>query len=231
AARRGHVAVQRGDFTEALERIVLGAERKIVLSEDDRRRIAYHESGHAIVAMLTPGADAVRKVSIIPRGMSLGVTLSSPEDERFNYTEDHLRGRIKVALGGRAAEEVVFGDVTTGAESDIQQVTQIARHMVGRWGMSDAVGPIAVVPAEAQGPLLPGVDGTSEATHELVDREVRTLVDDALDGARRLIETNRERLESLAAALLEHETLDEQAAYAAAGIERPLALEPEAPAR
>ncbi len=134
AARRGHDKVARTDFTDALEKIVLGAERKIVLGEDDRRRIAYHEGGHAIVGMLTPGADPVRKVSIIPRGMALGVTLSTPDDDRFNLSEEELRAKIRVSLGGRVAEELVFGDITTGAESDIQQVTGIARGMVAALG-------------------------------------------------------------------------------------------------
>src|SRR5204863_7450920 len=119
-----------------LERIVLGAERKVMLTPDDRRRTAYHEAGHAIVGMLTEGADPVRKISIIPRGLSLGVTFSAPDADRFNYSEQELRAKIKVALGGRAAEEVVFGDLTTGAESDIQQLTQIARQMVGRRGVA-----------------------------------------------------------------------------------------------
>ena len=127
---------------------MLGAERKVMLSEDDRRRTAYHEAGHAIVGMLTPGADPVRKVSIIPRGQALGVTFSAPDADRFNFDERHLLAQIKVALGGRVAEEIVFGDLTTGAESDIQQLTRIARSMVGRWGMSRAIGPIAVIPMD-----------------------------------------------------------------------------------
>ena len=139
------------------------------MTEDDRRRTAYHEAGHAIVGMLTPGADPVRKVSIIPRGQALGVTFSAPDLDKFNYDEKYLLGRIRVALGGRVAEEIVFGDLTTGAESDIQQLTAIARRMVGRWGMSGTFGPIAVIPSDAQGPLLPGAAETSEHTQQ-VDR-------------------------------------------------------------
>ena len=127
-----------------------------MLSEDDRRRTAYHEAGHAIVGMLTAGADPVRKVSIIPRGQALGVTFSAPDADRFNFDERHLLAQIKVALGGRVAEETVFGDITTGAESDIQHLTRIARSMVGRWGMSRAIGPIAVIPMDGINPLLPG---------------------------------------------------------------------------
>ena len=178
AARRGHEKVQRSDFTDALEKIVLGTARKLVLSEADRRRIAYHESGHAIVGMLTPGADPVRKVSIIPRGMALGVTLSTPEDDRFNYSEDELRAKIRVSIGGRAAEELEFNEATTGAESDIQQVTRIARGMVERWGMSDRVGFVVVAPSDGMSPLLPGSEPVSEATQELVDAEVRRIVDE-----------------------------------------------------
>ncbi|HEV2873858.1 MAG TPA: ATP-dependent zinc metalloprotease FtsH [Thermoleophilaceae bacterium] len=220
AARRGHDKVARADFTDALEKIVLGAERKIVLNQEDRRRIAYHEGGHAIVGMLTPGADPVRKVSIIPRGQALGVTLSTPDDDRFNYSEEDLRAKIRVSAGGRVAEEVVYGTVTTGAESDIQQVTGIARGMVARWGMSDKVGFVTVAPQQGQSPLLPGADPVSEATQELVDAEVRRIVDDELDATRDLVTEHRERLDRLVDALLEHETLDEVDAYAAAGIER-----------
>src|SRR5207247_3934107 len=167
------------DFGEALEKIVLGAARKVMMSDDDRRLTAYHEGGHALVGMLTPGADPVRKVSIIPRGMSLGVTFAAPEADRFNYGEQELRGKIKVALAGRAAEEVVFHEITTGAEADIQQLTQIARQMVGRWGMSEAIGPVAVLPVDGQGPFLPGVSEVSEQTQQLVDGEVRRLVEGA----------------------------------------------------
>jgi cell division protease FtsH len=179
AARRRHEQVHPEDFTDALEKIVLGAPRGIVLSDEERRRTAYHESGHALVGMLTPGADPVRKVSIIPRGMALGVTLSAPDADRSNYDKDYLLGRIRVALGGRVAEEVVYGSITTGAESDIQQLTGIARGMVGRWGMSEAIGPVAVLPSEAQNPLLPGVQETSDTTQQLVDAEVRRIVEEA----------------------------------------------------
>jgi cell division protease FtsH len=220
AARRGHDKVGRADFTDALEKIILGAERKVLISEADRRRTAYHEGGHAIVGMLTPGADPVRKVSIIPRGQALGVTLSTPEDDRFNYTEDELRAKIKVSCGGRIAEEIVYDEPTTGAESDIQQVTGIARGMVERWGMSPKVGFLAVAPREAAGALLPGADPVSEATKELIDQEVRQIVDNELDQVRRLLSDNRERLDSLVDALMERETLDELDAYAAAGISR-----------
>ena len=218
AARRNHDQVLEADFTDALERIVLGAERQLMMSDEDRRRTAYHEGGHAIVGMLTPGADPVRKVSIIPRGLALGVTFAAPESDRFNYREPELLAKIKVALGGRAAEEVVFGEISTGAEADIQQLTEIARQMVGRWGMSDAVGPVAVIPRDGQGPLLPGVAEVSPETQRLVDEEVRRIVEQAHTEVVALLTENRDKLDSLAHALLEHETLDEDDAYAAAGV-------------
>jgi len=227
AARRNHEKVNREDLTDALERIVLGAERKVMISEEDRRRTAYHEAGHAIVGMLTPGADPVRKVSIIPRGQALGVTFSAPDADRFNFEQQHLLAQIKVALGGRVAEELVFKDITTGAESDIQHLTRIARHMVGRWGMSRAVGPIAVIPADGMGPLLPGVAETSESTQRLVDEEVRRIVESAHAEVSTLLREHRVNLDSLVAGLLEHETLDEADAYAAAGLPRNPLAEPE----
>src|SRR5215218_6802588 len=220
AARRAHERVQHADFTAALEKIILGAPRSVVLSEEDRRRTAYHESGHALVGMLTAGADPVRKVSIIPRGMALGVTLSAPDVEKSNYEESYLQSKIKVALGGRVAEEIVYGTITAGAESDIQQLTAIARQMVGRWGMSESIGPIAVLPSEAQGPLLPGASEVSQATQEIVDREVRRIVDTAHAEVTRLLTEHRAQLDALTAALLEAETLDEADAYVAAGVPR-----------
>jgi cell division protease FtsH len=224
AARREHERVTTADFTEALERIVLGAERKVMLTEEDRRRTAYHEAGHAIVGMLTPGADPVRKISIIPRRQSLGVTFSAPDIDRFNFDQEYLIAQIKVALGGRAAEEIVFGNITTGAESDIQQLTQIARRMVGRWGMSPAIGPIAVLPSDGNGLLFPGMSETSETTQRLVDEEVRRIVESAHHDVTEVLAEHRSNLDSLVAALLEHETLDETDAYPAAGLPRnPLA--------
>jgi cell division protease FtsH len=218
AARRKHDQVQESDFTDALEKIVLGAERKVMMTDADKRRTAYHEGGHAIVGMLTEGADPVRKISIIPRGLALGVTFSAPDADRFNYSEQELNAKIKVALGGRSAEEVVFGDLTTGAESDLQQLTQIARHMVGRWGMSRAIGTVTVIPSDGQGPFFPGAAGVSEETQRLIDEEVRRIVSTAREEVIALLTENRDKLDSLAQALLEHETLDQPDAYAAAGL-------------
>ncbi|HUY22941.1 MAG TPA: cell division protein FtsH, partial [Acidimicrobiales bacterium] len=218
AARRGHDQVQFADFTDSLEKIMLGAPRGILLSAADRERTAYHESGHALVGMLTPGADPVRKVSIIPRGMALGVTLSTPDTDRVSYSREDLAGKIDVALGGRVAEEIVYGTITTGAESDIQQLTAIARQMVGRWGMSEAIGPLAVLPSESDGLLLPGASETSQATQQLVDDEVRRIVEDAHRHVTALLTEHRDQLESLARALLAAETLDAVDAYAAAAL-------------
>jgi cell division protease FtsH len=219
AARRDHDGVEMADFTDSLEKIMLGAPRGILLSFADRERTAYHEAGHALVGMLTPGADPVRKVSIIPRGMALGVTLATPDGDRVSYSREDLQAKLRVALAGRVAEELVYGTISTGAESDIQHLTAIARQMVGRWGMSDAIGPIAVFAADdADRVLLPGASDTSEATRNLVDDEVRRLVDAAHDGVVEVLSAHREQLENLTKALLESETLDAIDAYGAAGL-------------
>jgi cell division protease FtsH len=222
ATRRNHHTVQMADFTDALEKIMLGAERGIVLSAEDRRRTAYHESGHALVGMLTPAADPVRKISIIPRGMALGVTLSTPDSDRVSYSREDLDAKIKVALGGRVSEEVVFGEITTGAESDLQQLTQIARQMVGRWGMSDKLGPVTLLPSEGGGGyLLPGASETSPETQWLIDQEVQRMVEEARTSVTQLLTEHRAQLDSLSAALLAAETLDADAAYAAAKVPMP----------
>jgi cell division protease FtsH len=214
AARRGHGQVTMDDFTDALEKIELGTARKLLLSPADKRRTAYHEAGHALVGMLTPGADPVRKISIIPRTMSLGVTISAPGTDRFNYDKQSLLAHIKVATGGRAAEEVVFGDETTGAESDIRQATSLARDLVGRFGMSDAIGFLSVLPQDET-----GYSTVSERTRQRIDDEMRRIVAEALEQAFELLSENRSRLDSLAQALLEAETLDGPQAYAAAGLD------------
>ena len=219
AARRGHSQVTMTDFTGSLEKILLGTVRGIVLSPEERERTAFHESGHALLGMLTPGADPVRKISIIPRGQALGVTFQAPQAERYSYSAQYLRGRITGALGGRAAEEVVYGDVTTGAESDLEHASQIARQMVGRWGMSPAIGPVSVLPPPGQETFL-GMDGVAPATKELVDAETRRIVEECYEQAVVTLRDSRDRLERLARTLLEEETLDENEAYAAAGTGR-----------
>ena len=221
AARRDAEEITLADFSTALEKVVLGAERRITISPSERERTAYHEAGHAVLGMLEPGADPVRRVSIVPRGQSLGVTFQSPDSDRHAYDADYLRGRIIGALGGRAAEELVYDNVTTGAEADLDQVTRLARQMVGRWGMSEAIGLMSVVPGPmAESGLFNGGDeGASEATRELVDLEVRRIIAECYETALLRLRGNRARLESLAEALLEHETLDEESAYEAAGFD------------
>jgi cell division protease FtsH len=217
AARLGHEKVRQADFTNALEKIVLGTERQIMMSQDEKERTAFHESGHALLGMLLPGADPVRKISIIPRGRALGVTFQSPDADRYAYDREYLRGRIIGALGGRAAEDVVFGTITTGAENDLVQVSRIARSMVGKWGMSEAIGPVAVIDDNRDPFVRPEV---SEKTHELIDTEVRRIVDDCYESAVETLKNHRTQLDALAQALLDKETLDEVEAYEVAGIER-----------
>ncbi|MGW2084489.1 ATP-dependent zinc metalloprotease FtsH [Streptomyces sp. NPDC001880] len=217
AVKRRQSEVTQPDFSDALEKVQLGAERSLVMSDEERRRTAYHESGHALLGMLQPGADPVRKVTIVPRGRALGVTISTPEADKYAYTEDYLRGRIVGALGGMAAEQVVFGVITTGAESDLEQVTNLARGMVGRWGMSHKVGRLTAIPGDAQQAY--GLSA-APATLDAVDGEMRRIVDECYEVACRLLRENRDRLDSLSAALLANETLDEAEAYRAAGIAR-----------
>ncbi len=217
AVKRKKSEVNQADLSDALEKVQLGAERPLVMPEEERRRTAYHESGHALLGMLQPGADPVRKVTIVPRGRALGVTLSTPEADKYAYTEDYLRGRIIGALGGMAAEHLVYGVVTTGSESDLEQVTGLARGMVGRWGMSDRVGKLTAIPGDAQQAY--GLSA-APATLDAVDHEMRRIVDECYIEAQQLLREHREKLDALASALLQNETLDEEAAYRAAGVAR-----------
>jgi cell division protease FtsH len=217
AARRGQDLVDQHDLTDALEKVQLGTARNVVIPEAQRRRTAYHEAGHALLGMLQPGADPVRKVSIIPRGRALGVTLSTPDSDRYGYDADYLRGRIIGALGGMAAEQEVFSIVTTGAESDLEMVTSIARSMVGRWGMSERIGTLSVLPAEGD----PHTAGISDSLLNSVDDEVRRIVEECYAEARRLLRENRSKLDAIVTQLLVRESLDEPEIYAAAGIAHP----------
>ncbi|WP_210588097.1 ATP-dependent zinc metalloprotease FtsH [Streptomyces sp. GESEQ-35] len=217
AVKRKQEQVTASDLSEALEKVQLGAERTLVMPEEDRRRTAYHESGHALLGMLQPGADPVRKITIVPRGRALGVTMSTPEVERYAHSEEYLRGRIIGALGGMVAEEVVYGVVTTGAENDLEQVTNISRAMVARWGMSERVGRLSALPSDAQQAY-----GLAAAPHTLdvIDHEMRRIVDECYEEALRKLRDHRGQLDALAQALLENETLEEVDAYRIAGISR-----------
>ncbi|MFJ3495391.1 ATP-dependent zinc metalloprotease FtsH [Streptomyces sp. NPDC086091] len=217
AVKRKQGEVTQSDLSEALEKVQLGAERPLVMPEDERRRTAYHESGHALLGMLQPGADPVRKITIVPRGRALGVTLSTPDVDRYAYTEEYLRGRIIGALGGMAAEQVVYGVVTTGAENDLEQVTAIARGMVARWGMSARVGRLPALPGDAQQAY--GLSAAPQ-TLDVIDTEMRRVVDECYEEACRKLRDHRHRLDALAAALLERETLEEADIYRVAGITR-----------
>jgi len=217
AVKRQQERVTQSDLSEALEKVQLGAERSLVMPLEERRRTAYHESGHALLGMLQPGADPVRKITIVPRGRALGVTLSTPDADKYAYTEEYLRGRIIGALGGMAAEQVVFGVITTGAESDLEQVTNIARGMVARWGMSERVGRLSALPGDAQQAY--GLAAAPQ-TLDVIDGEMRRIVDDCYEEACRKLRDHRGQLDALAAALLERETLEEADAYRIAGITR-----------
>jgi cell division protease FtsH len=217
AVKRKQQQVTASDLSEALEKVQLGAERTLVMPEEDRRRTAYHESGHALLGMLQPGADPVRKITIVPRGRALGVTLSTPEVERYAHSEEYLRGRIIGALGGMAAEHVIYGVVTTGAENDLEQVSNIARGMVARWGMSPRVGRLSALPSDAQQAY--GL-AAAPATLDAIDHEMRRIVDECYEEACRKLRDHRAQLDALAEALLDNETLEEADAYRIAGISR-----------
>jgi cell division protease FtsH len=212
AARRNARVVEMQDFEKAKDKIMMGAERKsMVMSEEERRNTAYHESGHAIVAKLLPKTDPVHKVTIIPRGRALGVTMQLPEQDRYAYDRDYLLNRIAVLFGGRIAEEVFMNQMTTGASNDFERATQMARDMVTRYGMSDVLGPM--VYAENEGEVFLGRSITkttnmSEETMRKVDAEIRRIIDDQYALARGLIEENRDKVEAMAKALLEFETID-----------------------
>jgi len=214
AARKNRDNVTKTDFFEAMEKITLGAERKLVMSAEDRRRVAYHEAGHALIGLLLPEADPVHKVTIVPRGQALGVTYQVPLDDRHNYGEAYLRGRMTGALGGRAAEELILGAPSTGAENDLQQATQIARQMVTRWGMSPKVGMVSIARADGGflgGDMMPEMGREiSEETASLVDEEVRRIVTECFARAADTLLREKPRLIALAETLLRRESLDER---------------------
>jgi cell division protease FtsH len=211
ASRESAPAVTMAHLERAKDKLLMGGERKMVISGAEKRLTAYHEAGHALVARLLPGTDPIHKVTIIPRGMALGVTQQLPEDDRYHYPRSYLENRISVALGGRAAEQLVFGEVSTGAQSDLKMVTDLAEKMVCQWGMSEKVGPVVYTRGEEHpflGRKLAEEKGFSEAMAWRIDQEITTLIRRGEEVAARLLRDNRERLDALAAALQEEETLD-----------------------
>jgi len=229
AARRSQNELHAKDFLDALEKIVLGPARPILLSRADRERIAYHEGGHTILGLVIPGADPVKRVSIVPRGSALGVTYQQPASDRYNYTEEYLRSRIVGLLGGRVAEELVYGTRTTGAENDIEQATRLARMMVTRWGMSDQLGMVQL--AAAGNPYLGGASAyagekpVSDATARLIDAEVQRIIDECHSEAKRLLAQYRPHLDKLVVSVMSHETLDEQQILEVTGLSPAVTVE------
>jgi cell division protease FtsH len=212
AARRGKRFVEMDDFESAKDKIMMGAERRsIVMPEEERRNTAYHESGHAVVAKLLPKTDPVHKVTIIPRGRALGLTMQLPAEDRYSMDKNRILDTIAVLFGGRIAEEIFMHQMTTGASNDFERATAMARSMVTQWGMSDALG--TMVYGENEGEVFLGRSVTthkniSEATMQQVDAEIRRIIDQQYALARSLIEGNRDKIEAMAKALLEWETLD-----------------------
>jgi cell division protease FtsH len=211
AARANHQKVSMQDFEDAIDRVLLGAARTLLLNDRDRRVIAYHEGGHALVAWLTPAADPVHKVTIIPRGRALGVTEQVPGEDRYNYSKEYLLARLAVMLGGRTAEEIALNEITTGAENDLIEATRLARRMITRWGMG-ALGLMALASDEQQ-PFL-GYELTqsrdySEMTAGRIDEDIQRLLEESQVNVRQIITENRDRLDQIVARLLSDETLDE----------------------
>ncbi len=210
AARRGKEVVDHSDFDEALDKILLGTTRSMLMSEEERHVVAYHEAGHAVVAYFTPGSDPLRKISIVPRGRSLGVTVQTPEEDRFNYTKSQLFGRLVVLLGGRAAEELVFHEVSTGAQNDLKEATQLARRMVGLWGMSEEIGPLYLGLGEQHvflGREIVQDHQIAETTLDRADAAVQRLLHSAKEQAQAILIEHRRELDRLAELLVAEETL------------------------
>jgi cell division protease FtsH len=212
AARQNKDKVDMQDFELSKDKVLMGAERRsMILSVEERRNTAYHEAGHALVARLTPGTDPVHKVTIIPRGMALGVTQQVPVDDRHTWSKDYILNRLAIMLGGRVAEELVLGHMTTGAGDDIEKATELARRMVCEWGMSDRLGPMTFGKKEEQ--IFLGRDFTqmkdySEQTAIEIDTEVRSIIMDAYERAKDLLRSDLTVLHKMAEVLLEREVLD-----------------------
>jgi cell division protease FtsH len=216
AARRNKRVVDQQDFEDAKDKIMMGAERKsMVMTEDEKRLTAYHEAGHAIVGLKSPEHDPVHKVTIIPRGRALGVTMFLPEEDRYSYTKRRLNSQICSLFGGRLAEEMIFGAerVTTGAQNDIQRATEIARNMVTKWGLSDRMGPLAY--GEDEGEVFLGHQVTqhktiSDETAHAIDEEVRRIIDSNYNRAKALLNEHMDKLHAMAEALMKYETIDSE---------------------
>ena len=212
AARRNARMVEMQDFEKAKDKIIMGPERKsMVMPEEERRNTAYHEAGHALIGRLLPKCDPVHKVTIIPRGRALGVTMSLPEKDRYSYDKEFMLNQIAMLFGGRIAEEVFMGQMTTGASNDFERATQIARDMVTRYGMSDALGPMVYAEQEGEpflGRSMSKASNISEETMQKVDAEVRRIIDEQYSLARKLIEENADKMHAMAKAMLEWETID-----------------------
>jgi cell division protease FtsH len=211
AARQNRKFVMQVDFEMSKDKVLMGVERKsMILSDEEKKNTAYHEAGHALVAAMTPGADPVHKVTIIPRGMALGLTMQLPEDDKHTYTREYLEAMLAVLMGGRSAEEIFLGHITTGAGNDIERATDLARNMVCEWGMSE-LGPLAY--GKKDEAIFLGREITqhrdySEDTAIQIDKEVKRIVNSGYENAKRLLSTNRETLERIAQALLEREVID-----------------------
>ena len=213
AGRKEKDQVEAEDFDQALDKIRLGIEREDVISDADKEIIAYHEAGHALMARLSPKADPLKKVSIIPRGRALGATEQLPEEDRYNLSRSYLLDRIAVLLGGRAAEKLVFNDLTSGAGDDLKQATNLARRMVCQWGMSDTLGPVTFRQGETHpflGREIAEHKDFSEETARIIDDEIRRIIREQEEKAEGLLDSNRDKLDTLAEALLEHETMENQ---------------------
>ena len=211
AARQNRKFVTMADFEMSKDKVLMGVERKsMILSDEEKKNTAYHEAGHALIAAMTPGADPVHKVTIIPRGMALGLTMQLPEADKHTYTKEYLEGMLAVLMGGRTAEEIFLGHITTGAGNDIERATDIARNMVCEWGMSQ-LGPLAFGKKEEAiflGREIAQHRDFSEDTALQIDKEVKRIVSEAYETAQSIVQSNRDTLERIALALLEREVLD-----------------------
>ena len=212
AARKRKKSVDMDDFEEAKDKVMMGIQRKsVILSDEEKKVTAYHESGHTLVATMTPGADPIHKVTIIPRGQALGLTAQIPIDEKHNYSRNYIEGRLAILLGGRAAEQLIFNELTTGAGDDIEKATTIARKMVCEWGMSDILGPMTFGKKNEEvflGREIQSHRDFSESTARLIDEEIVRIIRKAQHTAAKLLEDNIEILHVMAAGLLKYETLN-----------------------